>query len=226
MINALTRGFGPASCISIPANTPFSLEPTAMTEGTLIKLPELFEAPLPSEPRRLRLSDGGAQSELAGLLDSLGRADDLADAVIGRAALARIILISALVEREGRKSQPEKLTAPARLAQRFAMEVEARLGSGDNLAVIGDALGVTPTHLTRTLRATCNMTAAHYLSERLMHAARKRLADTNESAAKIAISLGFGSPAYFTRAFGKATGQTPTHFRQSEQRKPANQRLT
>ncbi|WP_371154074.1 AraC family transcriptional regulator [Jannaschia sp. 2305UL9-9] len=222
MIDAQTRGFGPTSCIVIPANTAFSIEPTPMTEGTLVCLPDLFEAPLPATPRRLRMADISAQSELSGLLDRLGQAGDLTDAANGRAALARVILISALIERQARNAPPETPSGPAKLARRFAREVEARLGNGDNLAVIGDALDVTPTHLTRTLRATCNMTAAQYMTARHIHAASLRLADTDHSAANIAQSLGFGSAAYFTRAFGKATGKTPTQFRQSEGRMRTN----
>ncbi|MGB3556527.1 MAG: AraC family transcriptional regulator [Jannaschia sp.] len=217
-VDAWTRGVGPATCVVIPAHTPFAIEPGIKTEGTLLRMPDLFEAPLPPSPRRLRLSDVGVQAELAGLLDALARPGDLIDPPNGRAALARVILISALVERVARGAPPEAATAPARLAARFAREVEARLGSGHNLAAIGAALDVTSTHLTRTLRATCGMTAAQYLNERLMHEARRRLADTDENAATIARSLGFSSAAYFTRAFGRITGKTPSEFRRVEGR--------
>lgn len=218
MINARTRGFGPSSCIVIPAGTPFAIEPGTVTEGTLARLPDLFEAPFPDRPRRLRITEVAAQGEMAGLLDRLAQSGDLSDPVAGRAALARVILLSSLVERESRRVQPERPNGSARLAQRFAAEVESNLGNGANLEAIGDIMGVTPTHLTRTLRETCGMTAAQYLTARLMHEARRRLADTDDSAATIAAGLGFSSPAYFTRSFGKNVGQTPSAFRQAEGR--------
>ncbi|UWQ16650.1 AraC family transcriptional regulator [Jannaschia sp. M317] len=221
-INARTRGFGPATCIVLPPGTPFALEPGAMTEGTLARLPELFEAPLPDRPRRLRLSEVAKQGEIAGLLDRLAQAGDLTDPPSGRAALARVILLSALIEREGRATPDTPLPAPARLAERFAKEVERQLGTGANLETIGEALDVTPTHLTRTLRDSCGMTASRYLTARLMHEARRRLADTHDSAASISAGLGFSSPAYFTRAFGNATGLTPSEFRRREGRAAAS----
>ena len=52
-----------------------------------------------------------------------------------------------------------------------------------------------------------------------MAEARRRLVDTDDSAAKIARDLGYSSPAYFTRAFGQETGTTPTGYR--EQKKGA-----
>ena len=215
MVNARTRGFSASSCIVIPAGTPFALEPSAMTEGTLLRLPTLFEAPFPDHPRHLRLPDVASQGEMVGLLDRLAQAGDLSDPVAGRAALGRIVLLSSLVEREARKAPPTAQTGATRLAARFAAEVEAQLGTGANLEAIGATLGVTPTHLTRTLRETCGMTAAQYLTARLMHEARRRLLDTRESSAAIAAALGFSSAAYFTRAFGKHTGQTPSAFRKS-----------
>ncbi|MGB3409466.1 MAG: AraC family transcriptional regulator [Jannaschia sp.] len=221
MIDARTRGYGPSTCIVIPPGTAFALEPGAMTEGMLTRLPNLFEAPLPDRPRRLRLRDVASQGELSGLLDRLSRAGDLSDPVHGRAALARIILLSSVIEREARATPMEELPGAARLAERFAAEVERQLGRGANLEDIGALLDVTPTHLTRTLRETCGMTAAQYLNARLMHEARRRLADTDDSAATIAQALGFSSAAYFTRAFGRTVDLTPSAFRKLEKRAPA-----
>ncbi|WP_220749297.1 MULTISPECIES: AraC family transcriptional regulator [Jannaschia] len=218
LVNARTRGFGPATCLVIPPHTPFALEPTAMTEGTLLRLPDLFEAPLPADHRLLKLPDVGAQAELVGLLDRLARAGDISERANGRAALGRLILVSALVERLCTAQPEAALPQPARLAARFAAAVEAHLGTGANLEAIGQELDVTPTHLTRTLRATCGMTAMQYQQARLMNEARRRLADTDDSAASISQDLGFGSAAYFTRAFGKLTGQTPSAFRKMERR--------
>ena len=213
-----TRGFGPATAIALPPGTPFALVPGTMTEGTLIRMPALFEAPLPDTPRHLRLSDVAVQGELSGLIDRLGRHGDLADPPAGRSALGRVILLSALVEREARKVEAPPTPRPAQLAARFARAVEAHLGSCVTLENIGAELGVTATHLPRPLRETAGMTAAAYMQARLMHEARRRLSDTDASAAMIAADLGFSSPAYFTRAFRRETGQTPSAFRAEARR--------
>lgn len=213
-----TRGFAPATCITLPPDTPFAIEPGAMTEGTLLRLPDLFEAPMPGTPRHLRLSDVSAQGELSGLLDRLDRRGELSDVASGRAALGRIILISALIERIAEGQDAPRPDAPARLAARFARAVEENLHAAVTLDILGRDLGVTPTHLTRTLRATCAMTAQQYLQARLMHEARRRLADTDAPAATIARDMGYSSAAYFTRAFGRETGETPSAFRAAARR--------
>lgn len=213
-----TRGFQPSTAICLPPGTPFAIEPGAMTEGTLVRLPALFEAPLPDRARLLRLSDVTTQGELSGLLDRLSRHGDLSDPANGRAALGRVILVSALIERLVTDQAPQPQPRPVTLAARFARAVETHLGSGASLEDIGADLGVTSTHLTRTLRDTCGMTAAAYMQARLMHEARRRLADTDETAATIAAALGYSSAAYFTRAFGRETGQTPSAFRADARR--------
>jgi len=213
-----TRGFGPATAIAIPAGTPFALDPGTKTEGTLLRLPALFEAPLPARPRMLRLSDVAAQGELSGLLDRLSRHGDLSVPAQGRAALGRVILVSALIERIATAQPAKQISRPHQLAARFARAVEAHLGTGASLEEIGADLGVTPTHLTRTMRDTSGLTAAAYMQARLMHEARHRLADTDDAAATIAAALGFSSPAYFTRAFGREAGQTPSAFRADARR--------
>ena len=53
------------------------------------------------------------------------------------------------------------------------------------------------------------------LQERVLFEARKLLAETRAPVKSIAESLGFRSPAYFTRAFQHRTGQTPTAFRRN-----------
>lgn len=213
-----TRGFQPSTAICLPPETPFSIEPGTMTEGTLLRLPALFEAPLPAVPRMLRVSDVAAQGEISGLIDRLTRHGDLSDPPAGRAALGRVILISAFIERLATANPAAPLSRPAKLAARFARAVETHLGSGATLEEIGTDLGVTSTHLTRTLRETCGMTAAAYMQARLMHEARRRLADTDDMASTIATALGFSSAAYFTRAFGRVTGQTPSAFRADARR--------
>lgn len=213
-----SRGFAPATCIVLPPGTPFSIEPGPMTEGTLLRLPDLFEAPVPDVPRHLRLSDVSVQGELSGLLDRLGRHSELADAATARAALGRLILVSAFVERAASAVAADRTDAAARLAARFTRKVEDTLSAAVTLDSLGRELGVTPTHLTRTLRATCAMTAQQYMQARLMHEARRRLADTDEPAATIARDLGYSSAAYFSRAFGREVGETPSVFRAAARR--------
>ena len=74
-------------------------------------------------------------------------------------------------------------------------------------------LGVTPTHLTRAVKAATGKTAADILTERVVFAARSLLAETRQPARQIARHLGFGSAAYFTRYLQQHTGASPSQLR-------------
>ncbi len=74
-------------------------------------------------------------------------------------------------------------------------------------------LGVTPTHLSRCCNETCGRPAHALLSDRVLYEARMMLKETTRPIHEIAAELGYGSAAYFTRSFQKATGRTPTAFR-------------
>ena len=81
------------------------------------------------------------------------------------------------------------------------------------MADYATALGVTPTHLSRAVKAATGKTAADLLAERTLHAARALLMETDATAQSIAKFLGFGSAAYFTRFIQQHTGHTPSKLR-------------
>ena len=71
------------------------------------------------------------------------------------------------------------------------------------------ALGVTSTHLTRCCQQACGRSAISILQDRRIFEARRLLAETDMPVGQIGESLGFTSPAYFTRAFQHLTGKSP-----------------
>ncbi|MBV8840079.1 MAG: helix-turn-helix domain-containing protein, partial [Alphaproteobacteria bacterium] len=75
------------------------------------------------------------------------------------------------------------------------------------------ALSITPTHLSRVARAATGQAASHLIIERIVREARRNLVYTNLPVSKIAYSLGFRDPAYFSRLFSEATGASPRDFR-------------
>jgi AraC family transcriptional activator of pobA len=75
------------------------------------------------------------------------------------------------------------------------------------------ALSVTPIHLNRVTRTATGDTASHLILNRMIREARRNLVYTNMSIAKIAYTLGFDDPAYFSRIYAAATGLSPRAFR-------------
>jgi AraC family transcriptional activator of pobA len=213
---ATTYGLGPNACLVVPPGVPFSIEPGVQMQGTLLTLPApcsgFSMTPVPDRVCLLRVVDMGGQAELSGLMDRILAAQDKPGPGQCRAIVARAMLVSAWISRLS-AAPAARPTAAVRLAERFAAIVEARFHTGATLADLGADLDVTSTHLTRTLRATCAMSAAAYLNERVMHAARSALWDTQATAAAISRDLGFSSPAYFSRAFTAHSGLAPGAFR-------------
>ncbi|MFF0267831.1 AraC family transcriptional regulator [Kribbella sp. NPDC004536] len=97
-----------------------------------------------------------------------------------------------------------------------AMRAEENLRGG--VPRLLELAGVSPAHLSRTMRAAYGVTPTAFIVDlRLEHAA-SLLAATNMSIAGIATRCGFTSQSYFTRCFTTAHALTPTDFRHRSQR--------
>jgi AraC family transcriptional activator of pobA len=81
------------------------------------------------------------------------------------------------------------------------------------VARYADALGVSPTHLSRVSRALTGLPASGVVDQRLMREARRLLAYTSMSITTVAYALGFDDPAHFSRAFNRLFGCSPRAFR-------------
>jgi AraC family transcriptional regulator len=102
--------------------------------------------------------------------------------------------------------------APWRL--RIIDERLADLRAAPTLAELAALCDLSPRQLTRSFRASRDCSIGEYVAQSQVERA-KRLLTTEESIKSIASSLGFRSPASFSTAFRRATGQAPSEFRQS-----------
>jgi AraC family transcriptional activator of pobA len=80
-----------------------------------------------------------------------------------------------------------------------------------------DALGITPTHLNRVLKAKTGFGTQELVSQRLIDETQRELLFTPGSIKEVAFRLGFSDPAYFSRFFSRQTGMTPGAWREREQ---------
>ncbi len=101
----------------------------------------------------------------------------------------------------------------SRLLRRFEGLVEAHFAEHWKVADYARALAVTPTHLTRVVRAATGGPASKVIEMRLVHEARRHLVYTQASVTAVAYGLGFSDPAHFTRVFGRVVGMAPREFR-------------
>ena len=114
-----------------------------------------------------------------------------------------------------RGTGPEVLRAGTGHLARLEELVGAHLTDGWRLRDYAAALGVTPAHLNRLLRAATGLSAAAWLDAHLFREARRLLAYTTLSVAEVGYKLGFEDPAYFSRAFRRHAGMSPTLWRQA-----------
>ncbi|MCG8443595.1 MAG: helix-turn-helix domain-containing protein [Caulobacterales bacterium] len=107
----------------------------------------------------------------------------------------------------------EAADAAPDLLSRFEALVDAHYADHWGVADYAGALAVSPTHLSRVTRAATGRPATALIEARIMREARRNLIYTNLPISTIAYGLGYGDPAYFSRAFSRATGLAPREFR-------------
>lgn len=217
-IAGLTSGYGPNNLIYIPAGTMYGFEVGPTVFGQMLTIPTAMATEWPLEPTHLRLRDVVAQKELAVHLDALERELKSDQPGNTRAAHYQLGLLSIYFERQldlrsGEAGNVRADTAAARLVAAYTDQIERDFRAPGGVADYAAKLGVTPTHLARCCKSTSGRSALALLNDRILFEARLMLRDSKDPVNRIADRLGFGSAAYFTRAFQAQTGLTPSQFR-------------
>lgn len=217
-VAGLTSGYGPNNLIFIPAGTMYGFEVGPTVFGQILTIPDAMASDWPSEPVHMRLRDVVAQKEMLAHFDALERELHSPLAGASRAAHYHLGLLSVFFERQlavraEEPADPRSKTASARLVAAYTDLIERDFHKHQGVQAYAAALGVTATHLTRCCRQTCSKSALTLLNDRILFEACIQLRDTKVPVQTIAQDLGFGSAAYFTRAFQAQAGMTPSAFR-------------
>ena len=213
-LNCVTRGYGPNTAVFVPPRTTLALELASQTQGLELTLPPDDTLHLPDTTFHLRVSNIESQAALTSHIEKVEGELAAQAPAMDQALTAYSLLVSAWMARElARQESTVSRERSHRLAELFAERLEMHFRSGRSVSDYARDLQVTPTHLSRVCRDASGRPAHALLTERVMHEARRLLAETDMPAREVAEQLGFSSAAYFTRAFAQATGKTPTHFR-------------
>jgi len=217
-LNGKTSGYTAHNCVFIPAGTMHGFEMNNAVAGMIVVFPPGLEddLDLPEDPVHLRLSDAEQHIELNRLIDAIQtELENGAATASDRALLSHAGLLSVWLERQMSDAEVElpREDATARLAAAYTALVEQDFHSSKTVRDYAQALGVTPTHLSRVCNKACGRPASAILADRVHYEARRLLTETHLPVKDIAAALGFASPAYFTRAFTQHTGRTPSQFR-------------
>ncbi|SMX35737.1 helix-turn-helix domain-containing protein [Maliponia aquimaris] len=222
IVNGIRRGFSMNNALYLPAGTLFSVETQTGTQALILRSPQGMNPHQPQSPLLLRVRESHAQMELTGHIDNMSRELHGTRPLAQEAIAAHVALVAVWLQRQVRAgaadTPPE--TAAQRLVRRFAEAVSRDFRTPAPMADYAEALDVTPTHLSRTCRICCGKTAADILTERKLHAARIALESPRPAVKDVALSLGFSSPAYFTRFIQTHTGASPSALRAAAQPSP------
>jgi transcriptional regulator GlxA family with amidase domain len=104
--------------------------------------------------------------------------------------------------------------APARQGlrevQRYAVE---HLATDLTVEALAQLAHMSPRHFARSFRDEVGLTPARYVERLRLEAARRRLEESEESVAAVALACGFGTAETMRRAFLRALGVGPAEYR-------------
>lgn len=127
-------------------------------------------------------------------------------------SLLKIFLIEA--QREMPISDPGGThTAGQRLTRQFLDLVKQQVTEYHSPKAYAEELGVTPGHLTETVKKNLGVTTGELLRQRLALEIKRWLVHSDLTASQIAEKLNFSDISYFGRFFKRETGKSPNAFR-------------
>lgn len=102
-----------------------------------------------------------------------------------------------------------------RLSDRFIMLVKDKFRTERFLEYYAEQLGVTPKHLSRTVKAQTGYSAASWIERFLILEAKILLKSTNLTVQQISDNLNFPTQSFFGKYFKKNVGVSPKFYRNS-----------
>lgn len=214
------RPLAAMSLVNVPPGAVHAFAFQRGTQGWVATLADdLIEQLLsPGGDERRALAQAGlhaADDAMAALMAQI--AAEFEDSAPSRALVLRgqCAVLLGLAARAAARAAPQERDSPgSALMRRFEAQVDAHLLEHWPVERHARELAVTPTHLSRVLRAATGQPASRLIEARLMREARRQLAYTSLPVATIGYTLGFADPAYFSRVFSRVEGLSPRAFRE------------
>lgn len=98
--------------------------------------------------------------------------------------------------------------------RRFLAEFNSRMSDATlNVETLAAAMGLGHSQFYRKIKALTNYTPVELMRKLRLEQARAMLVSTDRNISEIAYEVGFSTPAYFTKCYRTAYGETPTELR-------------
>jgi AraC family transcriptional activator of pobA len=138
---------------------------------------------------------------------------------VAHTAAADSHLLSILVQcaralEHSRAIQAAHPKAAATLVTRLRELIEQHYRDNMSLAQYANTLGVTQTRLREASLMVTGLLPNQLIQQRILLEAQRALLNSTMTIAQTAYYLGFNDPAYFSRFFTKAMGQSPRMYRE------------
>jgi AraC family transcriptional regulator len=102
--------------------------------------------------------------------------------------------------------------------RRLKDRIDSGLSGSLSVTSLAEECGMSPRHLIRTFKSTVGVTLSDYIADVRIRRAKQALIRENKMIKVIAGDCGFLSAGAFSAAFHRATGMTPSQFRESHLR--------
>jgi AraC-like DNA-binding protein len=127
---------------------------------------------------------------------------------------SNIVILLAEIERllkygSVRRDQKNKYT----ILENFKKLVNDKYKEINTVSEFAGLLNITPNYLNIVIKETTGQTAIDLLHKRIILEAKRLMINQKLDVVQIAYELGFKDASYFSRFFKRATGQSPTGFR-------------
>ncbi|MFI2635218.1 helix-turn-helix transcriptional regulator [Streptomyces collinus] len=165
----------------------------------------VLRRPLPDEAEALRLAAGHLASEF----HALGHLPlEIHTAALRHLLAVLVLRLAHLTSPAGRPS-----AEPDATYLRFRDAVEKNFARTRRVEDYAEALGYSSRTLSRATLASVGLGAKEVIDRRVVLEAKRLLAHSDQTAARIAGRLGFSSATHFSKFFHQRTGQSPIAFR-------------
>jgi len=135
------------------------------------------------------------------------------------ALMASVVLLLVSLSRLSARADPatESSAAYMQIYETFRKHVEHNFRQQPSVAQVAVELGMTVGRLTAVCRAVARQSPQYLIHQRIITEAKRQLLYSPRSSTSISYMLGFRDPAYFSRFFKRATGESPVEFRKRAQ---------
>lgn len=109
--------------------------------------------------------------------------------------------------------RPARGGLSARQLRQVIAFIEDHLGDEIGLVRLADLVGLSPWHFCRSFKTSTGMPPHRFLVQSRVERAKRLLADRTISVTEVALGVGFGGSAQFSRVFRAVVGLSPREYR-------------